>query len=464
MSTNKNEIFYTYQDLKAVGEDEQKRIEFIQSVIVSHKSSSLYKTAVDAQSYYDGENPTISNYERYVFDLMGKAHRDMWTANHKIKSAFFQLVIDQEVSYLLSNGINFSDKNTKNKLGINFDETMMDALRSARIGGVSFGLWNLDHVDIFDITEFAPLWDEETGALMAGIRFWQLDSTKPLMITLYEPDGYTRYAQRNGETTVHQPKRAYKIHTESSEAMGEQIVDGTNYPTFPIVPLKSDKNMRSALCGKQATLDALDLSTSQMVNNTSEGALIYWVLKNYDGNDNIDDLEFLRRVKSMKVVHVDDEGDAVPHTIEAPFDGTQATIDVTLRRLYDDFQCFNSAAVSAGSQTATAIQASYTPLDLKCDKIESQMSVFIKAIMALAGIADDEPKFTRSRIINRQEEIQTLIMADQFFDDEYITKKALTIFGDIDEFEALQQRKIADEASRFEGMTDDNNGEQTEQT
>ena len=50
----------TYQDLVAVGEDEEKRIDFIKQVIGDHKNSPNYQDALIAQRYFDGENVTIT--------------------------------------------------------------------------------------------------------------------------------------------------------------------------------------------------------------------------------------------------------------------------------------------------------------------------------------------------------------------------------------------------------------------
>ena len=424
-------------------------MDFIYSAINNHKSGRLYKSAVDAQLYYDGENPTINRYEKIIFDMQGKAHIEMWTANHKIASQFFGFAVDQEVSYLLSNGVIFGDKATKDKLGEDFDEQMCDALQFARIGGVSFGFWNVDKVEVFKVTEFVPLWDEENGSLMAGIRFWQLDDNKPLRVTLYEVDGYTEYAWNGGEGSILREKRPYKLKVRQSEATGVEIYGGENYPTFPIVPLLNNASMKTALNGKRNTIDALDLARSSMINNVSEGALIYWVLRDYGGMDDIDDAEFKRRLLSLGVVHVEGEGsDATPHTVEAPFDGTQATIDMILRQLYDDFQCFNSEAVTASNQSATAIKASYIPLDLKTDKIERQVTRFINGILTLAGI-DDDPTYTRNQLINKQEETQNILTAAEYYDTEYIRKKLLTINGDIDQYEEITARAIAEDVNRF---------------
>ncbi len=436
--------------LTAENNGDKALISFILGVINEHRSSKAYKTAQDAEDYYNGLNPTINRYEKLLYDMQGKAHKDMWTANHKLASRFFGMAVDQEVSYLLGNGVTFSDETTGEKLCADFDQEVMDAARAAKIAGVSFGFWDLEHLRVFSLLEFAPLYDEENGALMAGVRFWQVDETRPLRATLYEVDGFTEYYQpRDKEMAEMQPKRPYKLNIRKAEIGVAEILDGENYPGFPIVPLKNNRKCLSEITGKRNTIDALDLASSNMVNNVDEGSLIYWVLSNCDGMDDIDDAKFVERLKTLHVAHAngDDGAKAEAHTIEAPYEGTNSTIDMLKKKLYEDFQCFDASAVSAGNQTATAIKASYVPLDLKTDKFEAEVTRFIVEILRLAGI-EDQPSYTRNQIINKTEETQALLLGAQYYDEEYITRKLLTINGDIDQFEDMMRRKAAEEIDR----------------
>lgn len=457
-----------YQDLLEACKSGRKEdvIAFIQSAITDHKAGRIYQTAVDAQLYYDGENPTINRYEKILYDMQGKAHKDMWTANHKIASKFFGIVVDQETSYLLGNGVNFKKDSTKKKLGKNFDRQVHSAGEYALVGGVAFGFWNLDHVEVFQITEFVPLEDEENGTLSAGIRFWQIAPDRPLRCTLYELDGFTEYIQRPGEEMIQfAEKRPYILHVTETEVDSTRIYNGENYPTFPIVPLKNNRRCKSELVGRQSTIDALDLACSNMVNNVDEGNIIYWVLTNCGGMSDMDAAKFLDRVKTTHISWAEggeNESSAEPHAIEAPFEGTQTTIDMLEKKLYQDFQAFDSSAVTASNQSATAIKASYVPLDLKVDKFERQITEFISGILTLAGI-DDEPTYTRNRIINEQEEMQTVLMAAQYFDDEYITRKALAILGDGDMADEILKRRAADDLGRFGGNNQQDGGNEPEE-
>lgn len=426
---------------------------FIQSAINEHKRSKRYKIAVDAKAYYDGENPTITRYEKIIYDMQGRAQRDMYTANHKIASHFFKRAVDQETNYLLGNGVTFQNEGTGDRLGTQtntLDRAVQKAAKYAQIGGVGYGFWNLDHVDVFKITEFVSLPDEETGALMAGIRFWSLSTDKPLRATLYEIDGYTEYIQRPGEKMeVLRNKRPYKVNVATSVLMGQEISDGENYPGFPIVPLKNNDDEKSEITGKRNTIDALDLAKSNMVNNVDEGNLIYWVLTGCDGMDEEDDRAFLDQLRRTKVAHAGKGKDVSveSRSIEAPYAGTQSTIEMLEHTLFQDFQMFNPKDVTASNQSATAINSAYTPLDLKTDEFEGQVTDFINGILSLAGI-DDKPTYTRSKLINPQEAMQTVLMAAEYLDDEYITKKVLTLLGDGDMAEEILNRRASEELSR----------------
>lgn len=451
MERKKNLTILTYEDWLDCGEDDAKKAQFILRAIDEHERSDDYKAAVAAQLYYDGENPTIGNYEKIIYDMAGQAHQDMWSANHKIASQFFTFAVNQEVAYLLGNGIRFGKEETKNRLGKIFDVRVLKAELYARVAGQSFGFWNKDHLDIFKFTEFVPIKGEETGEIKLGIRYWKLADNKPLRVTLFEIDGYTEYIRRpSKELEILSGKKPYIINGVRTEAEGDRIRDGENYDGFPIVPLYANDQHKSAINGKRNTIDALDLVTSNMVNNCDEGNLIYWVLTNCGGMDDIDDAKFIEQLKTTHVTHADGGAGAKAeaHTVDAPIDGDAMAIDKLEARLYKDFQAFNPDSVTAANQSATAIRAAYVPLDLKCDiDLEPQVTEFILAVLKLAGI-DDQPSYQRNRLINETEETQKIILQAQYLDEEYIREKLLTVNGDIDMLDEINARIDAEAMKR----------------
>ena len=444
----------SYQDLIAASENEAAKMAFVFAAITEHKGTTPYIIALDAEQYYKGLNPRITKYEKIIYDMRGDAHVDKWTPNHKIASNFFNFAITQENQYLLGNGATFTKDDTKAKLGDDFDIRLQDLGKKALVGGVAFGFFNLDHIDTFSLLEFVPLYDEENGALRAGIRFWQLDSNKPMRATLYEEDGYTDYIKALDKSAILHKKRPYKIKVRVSEVDGEEIYDGENYPSFPIVPLWGNDKKQSELVGRQGTLDAFDLLNSNLVNNLDEANYIYWVLTNCGGMDEMDDAKFIEQLKTSHVAHADGDSGATAeaHTIEAPYQASETAIQTIQRRLYEDFMCLDVNSISASSKTATEIRAAYQPLDSKCDMYEYCIISFVQKILELAGI-DDTVTFTRSKVVNKSEEINTLLAAQAYLDDETLVEQVCTILGIGDKVDEILRKRQGEEQSRFEEET-----------
>ncbi len=421
---------------------------FILQAINDHKSSEIYKTAIDAEMYYKHLNPTIMRAQKIVYDLMGKAHIDVWSANNKVPSRYYFYFVTQAVQFLLGNGVSFGEEKTKDRLGKSFDGVIQEAAKDAMNGGVAFGFWNNDHLEEFSVTEFVPLYDEENGALKAGIRFWQIDSNKPLRATLYEMDGLTEYIRKKGEDiTVLQDKRSYVQIVARSEAGGTEILDGQNYPGFPIVPL-FNINKQSELIGNRETIDAYDLMASALVNNIDDANLIYWIIRNAGGMDDIDDQKFVQRLKTIHVAHLEGDEEVDQHQVDVPFQASEVALSRLRSQLFDDFMALDVIEIAGGAATATQIKAAYEPLNSKADMFEYQVTQFIDGILALVGI-EDEPTYTRSLIVNQQEMIQTLIQASEYLSADYITKKVLEIMGDTDMADDVINQRLLEDVSRF---------------
>ena len=438
----------TYEDFKEIT-NERDIQDFVYGAINDHKQSDLYKEAAIAYEYYRKRNVTIKNYQKLLFTLSGQAVPDNYSANYKFTNAFFPIFVKQEAHHLLGSGVTFNKDDTKDKLGgEQFDNALVEAGCAALWGGVSFGFFNLNHVEVFKITEFVPLIGEEDGAIHAGIRFWQIDSTKPLRATLYEENGYTEYIWRKGKCEILAPKRSYKQIVQTSQADGMEIIDGCNYPGFPIVPMWGNDEHQSELTGLREKIDGYDLIQSGLANDLDDMSQIYWVLENAGGMDDVDMAKFIERLKTIKAANIDDDGvRAEAHTIEIPYQARMTSLADLRDSLYRDAMALDTDKISAGSITATAIEASYENLTLKCDGFEYCVNDFIKGLLDLIGV-DDAPTFKRSKIINMAEDTQTILASAQYLDDETILKHLP--FLNIDEINDILKRVDAEEYNRFE--------------
>lgn len=440
----------TYQDLVALGDDEKRRMDFVLAVMREHQGSALYQTAAVAQEYYRGVNTTITSYNKYIRDAFGRLVPDIWSPNHKIACHYYGYLVNQLALFLLGNGVSFTDQKTKERLGKDFDKVCVTILTNALNGGVSYGFANMDKVVAFSVLEFAPLKDEETGLLRAGVRFWQLDPNKPLRVTLYEEDGFTEYIQRSGEDMkILQEKRPYIEIVQTSEATGEISVAGQNYPTFPIVPLYNS-GRQSELTGNRELHDALDLMLSGLVNNVDAGEFIYWVLKNSNGFDQADANKFIQMLKTTHVAMVDGEDDVSAHSPQVNFAASQAAIEELRRQIFDNHMGLDVRNIASGAATATEIRAAYEPLNSKADLLEFQLTEFINGILDVFGI-DDDPTYTRSYIVNQNEAVQTIVSAGTDLPLKYKVQKILEILGDADKVDEVVDMLAAEDMDRFGG-------------
>jgi hypothetical protein len=181
-----------------------------------------------------------------------------------------------------------------------------------------------------------------------------------------------------------------------------------------------------------------------------DASLIYWTINNAGGMDDIDLVKFLEHMKIVKAAVVEDNGArAESHTIEAPYASREAILNRLETDLYRDAMALDVKSIASGAATATQIKAAYEPLNEKGDLIEYQILTALNAVLELAGI-DDNISFSRSIIINKNEEIQVVLQAAEYLPNDYITEKKLTILGDADRLDEILEMMQEDETDMFD--------------
>lgn len=432
----------TYQDLLKIGNNEKKRKDFVRSLIEEHRRSDDYKIAKDAYEYFCHRNVTINEYQKLLATVEGTFIPDTMSSNYKMASRHLYRFITQQVQYLLGNGVSWGKEGTEDLLGqgrLSIDRQLQDAATKALWGKVSFGYYDNGKVNIFSFLEFAPLYDENNGSLMAGVRSWQIDDSHPLRATLYEVDGYTKYvwnANKNDPIKDTQ-KKGYIKKIVSTAADGDEIYDYQNYPTFPIIPLWANDEHQSVLVGLREQIDCYDLIKSGFANTVDEASIVYWTLQNAGGMDDQDLATFVNQMKTLHATVMDVDGaQAESHTIDVPYAAREALLDRLSTDLYRDAMALDIDRIADGAVTATQIRAAYENLNSKTDKFEYQVLDFLEGIMTVAGI-DDEASFTRSQVINQTESIEVILQAAQYLPEDYVTQKILELLGDGDKAEQL---------------------------
>ena len=465
---------FTFQDF----EKAKDTAEFVLAAINAHKSSDAYKTAVIADKYDRQENVTVNEYARTVFSMrkaVGNDGRvkasvvqseDRTASNNKLASNFFNRLNTQRVQYSLGNGISFVQPDeeeqavdeVKEAMGEGFDRKVAEGAYHACKHGVSFMFWNVDHVHMFSLTEFVPLYDMYTGRLRAGIRFWRFDSNKPLIATLYREEGYSEWREgddselvplnRDGEPTDAELVQAYKTTTAYIPADGETVVAGEeNYGVLPIVPMWASRLKQSTLVGLRAHIDAYDLVKSGFANDLQDCATAYWIVENAMGMTDDDLAEFRDRLRLEHIAKVDgtDGAKATQYTQEIPYAARQALLAELRNGIYEDFGALDVHAVAAGA-TNDHIDAAYQPMDENAADFEYWVGECIRQLVKLAGF-DDAPIFQRNRISNQKEQVEMVVQEAQWLDNATILRKLPNIRPD--EVSAILQAMDGEDMDRF---------------
>ena len=420
------------------------------NAINEHKNSPEYKTALTAHDYYKKRNPDIARLEKVIYDMQGMAHKDLVSPNHKLRNGYYPAIINQTVSHLLANGVGFSDPKIKNRFGKNFDGVLRKMAVDAKNSGVSYGFYNGERVIHFPFLEFKAIPDDRTGAIVSGVRFTQIDENKPLVATLYEPDGYTEYIRDKNELEITKPKTAYIVNKVSNAVEGVYGVHEGNFSRLPIYPLYNVSH-QSEIIGTQEILTAIDMVNSQLVNNVSQGELVYWVLKNYGGMDDLDDANFIINILKSHIFHIEgNDCEASPHQITVPFEANEAAAVRLKRLLYESMGAVDTETLRAGNLTATAINAAFHDMRLNSANMEYEVIEFIQGICRIAGLSENVAlSFTYFETVNETEAIQNIIASAPFISDETATRKICEVLGISDEFENIQKQKIAESLERF---------------
>lgn len=447
---------YTFQDFQKTV-IEEGTASAIQKAIQQHMASDIFREAMTADKYDQQKNTTIMNYIKWLYTADGGRYVDTSVSANRLCSNFFARLNTQRNTYSLGNGIVFENETVKAKLGNDFDTQLRTAGYNSLIHGITFLFWNVDHIHVFPVTQFAPLWDEETGALRAGVRFWQVDSEKPLYAVLYEEDGFSKYKGSKSGTSFENivPKMAYRINYIRVDAADEyEIVGEENYSTLPIIPMYGSRLHQSTLVGMQSKIDAFDLIQSGFANDLEDCAEIYWIVNNAGGMTDSDLTKFRDRLKLTHIANIEDaDGVSVtPHTQEIPSTSRKVFLDEIRASIYEDFGALDVHTVSAGA-TNDHIDAAYQPMDENADDYEYQIISAIQNLLKLQGI-EDTPLFKRNRISNQKEIVDMVLESAQYLDDETVLNKLPFITPD--EVKTILDKRDIQEAKRLMSLKEKN--------
>ena len=420
----------TYQDYERAAD----KLDFLRRLRQQHEGSEALELARIATCYDRQQNVTICEFVRRLYTLSGRAVQDYTASNHRIASNFFSRLVTQRAAYSLGNGISFARPGIKERLGEDVDERLFAAGRLAIAHGAAYLFWNVDRLHVFPMTEFAPLYDEGSGALRAGLRYWRIAQGRPIQACFYEEAGMTRLVDSGEGFCALGAREAYRPGEAGRGAL-------------PIVPLYGSRYRQSAIVGMRQAIDSFDLIRSGFADDLADCAEIYWLLENVGGMSDAELARFRDRLKFTHIAQADTggEGRVTPYVQQVPYEARMAYLDHIRSGIYEDFGALDVSRLASGKRTATEIRAAYQPLDEQADDFEYQVIGAVRALTRLFG-KEATPIFARNRIADQAEQVK-LVMAEQaVLDRETILRKLPNI--SVDEVSAILARPSLEETAR----------------
>ena len=369
--------------------------EKIVSLIIEDQYSRKKRFARKAQAYYDARHD-IKDYRIFWFNKDGKLVEDLTRSNIRISHPFFTELVDQEVQYLLANGIQIDTEEAELK-GIlendYFNEDFLVEFKEMVTGAIIKGF---DYMYLYKDTKFITKFEYVDGlGIIEAKTDGPLDTVANYVIYYYPAPGKddrpitkvevwtqtdtTYYVYGNGRGIELDPEveinpRPHILY----ELDGEYYTEEMGY--LPIFRLDHNRKQSSGLRPIKDIIDDYDLMDCGLSNNLQDINEGIYVVKGFKGTD-LDELMY--NIKSKKVVGVGEKGDLDIRTINIPYEARKVKMEVDKENIYQFGMGFNASQIGDGNITNVVILSRYALLDLKCNKLEPRLKKFLKQLLRI---------------------------------------------------------------------------------
>lgn len=438
-------------------------VEEIRTFIDRDLSSEKKRYAKTAVRYYNADHD-IKDYRIFYIDGDGKMQEDKFRSNIRISHPFFTEIVDQLVQYELSSdeGFLFSDIpelqqhldeyfNENEEFRAEFEEMVtgavvkgfdtMYAYKNAE-GKIAF-----QYADSMGVVEVS---ENDTDDHCQYVIFWYVDkilkdNKKVKRIQVWDKAQTYYYCQVDDGQII--PDASQAINPKPHIIYKKDGDESTYYEDFGFIPffrMDYNRNQVSALKPIKAIIDSYDLMNAGLANNIQDTNEALYVVKGFDG-DNLDELQLNMRVK--KTIGVGEGGDVEIKTLDIPYEARKTKMDIDEKNIFRMGMAVNTESLKDTSATVSvAIKSAYTLLEMKANKLETQIKRFMRKLLkvVLAEINEENGtdyenkdvyfKFDRQIPTNalenaqiefteaqtRQTEINTLKIVQEQFDNETI--------------------------------------------
>lgn len=318
---------------------------------------------------YYGTHNKIETRKKLIFTEEGLI-QDPYSANNKISSAFYQLLVDQKVDFLIGDAP---------KTPIDSQEFYKDLQTGGKLASAQGIQWAYFYLQQGDLKiEYFPTaelkWQFDKSGELEYMQRTIMEDDDKIYIYLYDKEGVTKYRADSDGNKEGEPIEQSGHYATVTTAGNEETVNSGSWGVVPFIPYYNNSKCIYDLEPIKSLIDVYDVVISDFANNLEDFQDVTWILKGYEGQDVS---KFLDQVRRYKSIPVGEGGDARPETIEIPTDARMKMLEKLEDLIYSFGRGVNMAKLAGGQLTNVLIKAHFANLEMKANSFSYFTSQFI---------------------------------------------------------------------------------------
>lgn len=353
--------------------------------------------ALTGARYYDAEHD-IKKCRLFYYNSDGQLVEDTTRANVKIPHPFFTELTDQATQYILSGDDPFvvsDDPDLQDELDSRFNNNddfraeLSDLITDCQEKGFAYMYALKDANDKMRFTCADAIGVVEVEGRFANdgkdhVIYWYIDRIDKDGHRIKKiqdwDDTETYYYTQDDEGEIQEDKdeifnpRPHVLYTK-----GDGKTYGEALGFVPFFRLDNNKKQFSNLKPIKELIDDYDMMASSLSNNLIDFDHPLYVIKGFQGH-NLDELQ--QNLKTKKMIGTAPDGGVEVHTVDVPFEARKAKMELDEKNIYRfGFGLNLSGLKDTSATTNIAIKAAYSLLDLRCNRLETQLKRFLRKIV-----------------------------------------------------------------------------------
>lgn len=373
-------------------------VDEIKRFIENDLSSEKKRYARTAVRYYDAKHD-IKDYRMFYIDANGELKEDKFRSNIRISHPFFTEIVDQLVQFELSSeeGFIFSDDpelqqyldeyfNENEEFRAEFEEMVTGAVVKGFDTMYAYktaeGKTAFQYADSMGVVEVS---ENDTDDHCSYVIFWYedkitKDNKKIKRIQVWDKSQTYFYCQVDNDEIVpdasREPNpRPHIIYQKD----GEETIYYDDYGFIPFFRMDYNRKQHSALMPIKDIIDSYDLMNAGLANNIQDTNEALYVVRGFQG-DNLDEL--MLNIRTKKHIGVEENGDVEIKTLDIPYEARKAKMEIDEKNIFRFGMAVNTEGLKDSNATVSvAIKSAYTLLEMKANKLETQIKRFMRKLL-----------------------------------------------------------------------------------